>query len=99
MIDAQQDAGHFISLAEEWFDSTMSRVSGWYKRQTRWILLVMGLVIAVSANVDSIRIYSILARDKTAREQMVNIALAWRTFLVRSAEQTGQAEGGGRQAG
>ncbi|MDO6435423.1 hypothetical protein Q4E93_32715 [Flavitalea sp. BT771] len=75
LVDAQQDTDRFITLVEEWFNNTMSRVSGWYKRQTRWILLVMGIVIAVAANVDTIRIYSILARDKTAREQMVNIAL------------------------
>lgn len=75
LIDAREDADRFIALAEQWFDSTMDRVSGWYKRQTRWILLVMGIVIAISANVDCIKIYSILARDKTAREQMVDIAL------------------------
>jgi hypothetical protein len=75
LVDAQQDTDRFISLVEEWFNNTMSRVSGWYKRQTRWILLAMGVGIAVAANVDTIRIYSILARDKTAREQMVNIAI------------------------
>ena len=75
MIDARQDTDRFIALAETWFDHTMERVSGWYKRQTRWILLVMGVAIAVIANVDAVRIYSLLAKDKTAREQMVNIAL------------------------
>jgi len=76
LVDAQQDADRFISLAEQWFDHTMERVSGWYKRQTRWILLGMGVIIAIIANVDAVRIYSLLARDKTAREQMVNMAVA-----------------------
>ncbi len=75
LIDAQQDADRFIALTEEWFDHTMQRVSGWYKRQTRWILLGMGIGIAIIANVDAVRIYTVLAKDKTAREQMVNIAL------------------------
>jgi hypothetical protein len=97
MIDAQQDAGRFIALTEQWFDNTMSRVSGWYKRQTRWILLVMGIVIAISANVDAIRIYSILARDKTAREQMVNIALKSQqnyTAYVDQLKQRGDTSAG-----
>ena len=28
---------------EAWYDSTMDRVSGWYKRSTQWILFAIGL--------------------------------------------------------
>ncbi len=37
-----------------WYDSYMERVSGWYKRKTRWILFFVGLLVCVIANVDAI---------------------------------------------
>lgn len=75
LVDSQQDIDRFASLLEQWFNDTMSRVSGWYKKQTQWILLGVGMGIAIAGNVDTLKIYSILARDKTAREQMVTIAV------------------------
>jgi len=32
---------------EDWFNSSMDRVSGWYKRRVHMILLVLGFVVAV----------------------------------------------------
>ena len=73
--DAQYDIDRFKLLLENWFNETMDRASGWYKRQTQVILLVTGLIMAVVANVDSIKLYKILAKDKKVREQMVNMAI------------------------
>lgn len=73
--DAQYDLDRFRLLLENWFNETMDRATGWYKRQTQIILLVTGFVIAIIANVDSIKLYKILARDKKVREQMVNMAV------------------------
>jgi hypothetical protein len=41
---------------EGWYEGTMDRVSGWYKRRTRWLLFVIGLAVAVLANVDTIEV-------------------------------------------
>lgn len=41
-----------IAALETEFDETMDRVSGWYGRRTRLSLFVIGLFLAVGANVD-----------------------------------------------
>jgi len=56
---------------EEWYDSSMDRVSGWYKRETQSILLALGVAIAVVANVNSFAIARHLYRDKASRDALV----------------------------
>jgi hypothetical protein len=74
-IDAQKDIEKFKALLEGWFNEMMDRTNGWYKRQTRRILFFIGFLIALSFNVDTIKIYKILAKDKTARDQIVQMAI------------------------
>lgn len=74
-IDANKDIDRFKKLLEDWFNETMDRANGWYKRQTKKILFFIGLFIAIWGNVDTLKIYSILSKDKTAREQMVQMAI------------------------
>lgn len=73
-IDSQKDINAFAISLENWYSQTMDRATGWYKRQTRRVLFFIGLIIACSGNVDTIKIYHILSKDKTAREQMVQLA-------------------------
>ncbi len=56
---------------ETWYDSAMDRVSGWYKRSTQLILLALGLVLAATLNISTIRVGETLYHDKTAREMVV----------------------------
>jgi DNA-binding transcriptional regulator YbjK len=74
-VDAQKDVEKFKALLETWFNEIMDRANGWYKRQTKRILFIIGFVIAIWGNVDTLKIYSILAKDKTARDQMVQMAI------------------------
>lgn len=74
--DAQYDLVKFRIGLETWYSETMERATGWYKRQTQIILLVLGFVVAVMANVDSILIYKVLAKDKSIRDQFVQMATA-----------------------
>lgn len=75
LIDA---AGDDIAKAREniegWFDSSMDRVSGWYKRHTQGLLFGLGLAVTVILNVDSFAVISHLLNDKGAREVLVEIA-------------------------
>lgn len=41
---------------ESWFDDTMDRLSGAYKRWSQWLLLIVGLALAAILNVPTIRI-------------------------------------------
>ncbi|HEX8772488.1 MAG TPA: hypothetical protein VF735_02715 [Pyrinomonadaceae bacterium] len=56
---------------EAWFNSSMDRVSGWYKRRTKWIILGLGFVLTVILNVNSITIATSLYNDPTLRSLVV----------------------------
>jgi len=71
---AGRDINAVRKNVEEWFDSSMDRVAGWYKRRTQWILLVMGLVVAVVFNVSTITISHHLWIDAPLREAVVSKA-------------------------
>ena len=60
---------------EQWFDDSMNRVSGWYKRQTQFLLFAIGLVVALLFNVNMIAIAGKLSTDKDARDKLVTMAI------------------------
>lgn len=62
---------------EQWFNDYMDRVSGWYKTKQRKKFLLVGFVVAISLNVDSLHLLKVLSLDDDLR-----------TRLVASAEQT-----------
>jgi len=72
--DAEGNLEKARDNVEKWFDASMDRVSGWYKKQTQWILLALGLLLAVGLNVDSLRIASALYRDDALRAAAVKQA-------------------------
>jgi len=76
-IDAQGDIDVFRKSLEQWFDDTMERCSGWYKKHTQYILLVLGLFIAIIFNVNTIDIIGKLEKDPTLREAVVQQAEAF----------------------
>jgi hypothetical protein len=74
--DAHHDVKQFRINMESWFNETMTRASGWYRKQTQIWLLLIGIGIAALFNVDSIAIARILMKDKNVREQMVQLAVS-----------------------
>lgn len=71
---SQGDIDKFKVYLEQWYDNTMDRATGWFKRRTRNMLLALGLLIAATFNVDTIGIVKTLAKDKDARDKLVEIA-------------------------
>jgi hypothetical protein len=71
---ADGDAQRFQALAEEWYDDTMERVSGWYKRRSHVAIWVLGLALAIALNADTIRIGSSLWTDEAVRNAVVKQA-------------------------
>jgi hypothetical protein len=59
---------------EEWYDGMMDRVSGWYKRRTTVVMLVLGSLLAAGVNADSITLARALARDGALRSSVVAAA-------------------------
>ncbi|HKG23038.1 MAG TPA: hypothetical protein VKC34_14160 [Blastocatellia bacterium] len=62
---------------EAWFNSAMDRVSGWYKRRTKWIILGLGLVLTIFLNVNSITLITTLSQNTTLRNVIVAQAEAF----------------------
>jgi hypothetical protein len=72
MIDS---AGGDIDTArlkvEHWFDDTMARVTGWYKRMAQKIIFVAGLILCAAVNADTLMIVKELWSDQALRSAMV----------------------------
>ena len=59
---------------QTWFDGSMERVSGWYKRRLQTISLVIATLLAFGFNADSIEIGQTLWQDPLLRTQIANEA-------------------------
>jgi hypothetical protein len=64
---------------EHWFDSAMDRVSGWYKRRSQRIIFALGLLTALSLNVNTIVLAEALANSTTLRHAVESAASAEET--------------------
>jgi hypothetical protein len=53
------------------FDVAMDRATGWYKRNTQTMLLVIGFFVAIAFNADLPKIAQTLYRDPSLRAQLV----------------------------
>ena len=50
-----------------WFDRSMDRSTGVYKRNAKGVAIIIGLLIAVTTNTDTLHIINRLAKDSTLR--------------------------------
>lgn len=77
---AERTEAEKIALAREnlegWFNATMQRATGWYRRKSVWISLAVGIFIAVLFNADTIGFYQTLWRESSAREIVSAVAVA-----------------------
>jgi len=75
-LESDADLEKFKAGLEKWFDDTMERCTGWYKRYNKTVLFVLGFIIAVFFNVDTIAIHRVLATNDKARDGLVNMAIS-----------------------
>ncbi len=64
---------------KDWFEQSMNRASGVYKRQVKFITLVIGLIAAIGLNADTLNIANRLFQEPVLQEnlsQTINIVLA-----------------------
>ncbi|HEV7589746.1 MAG TPA: hypothetical protein VGO40_16645 [Longimicrobium sp.] len=73
---------------EVWFNNAMDRVSGTYKRYTQIALLLIGLVMAVLLNVDTIQMWRTLSTNPELRNAVVQQAIALNTAHRPPADTT-----------
>jgi len=90
-----RDAGHDVSELRrrlgDHYDQTMDRVSGWYRRRTRWMLFGVGLVLAVGFNIGLLSTARVLWTNQAARTSLEAAA--------RQQVQNGTAAGTGGPTG
>lgn len=56
---------------EQWYDTSMQRVAGWYKRKVQLALTIIALIVSVGLNADSIGVANSLWSDTTLRSVIV----------------------------
>jgi hypothetical protein len=68
---ADEDVEDVRKRVEEWFDCSMDRLSGWYKRQTQAVLLVLAAIVTLAANVDTLAMARYLSTHEEVRKELV----------------------------
>ena len=71
-IEHQAEA--FRRNLEGWFNEAMDRVSGWYKRWTQQVLLVLAILIVLISNADTVMLVQRLSQDNALRASLVAAA-------------------------
>ncbi len=74
ITDAGDDMEAVKRNVEAWFNGSMDRVAGWYKRRAQFVLLVIGTTVAVVVNADTLWIITTLSNDATVRSAVVSAA-------------------------
>jgi hypothetical protein len=69
--DVGDDLDRFKAAIERWFDDSMDRVAGWYKRRAQFVSFVLGVVVAVGLNADTLVIVRTLSNDSVVRASVV----------------------------
>lgn len=59
---------------ESWYNGTMDRVSGWYKRRAQTALFLVGLFLAVGLNIDPVTIARELSVNADLRKAALTVA-------------------------
>ena len=98
--EAGKDLAAFRESLEKWFDDSMDRVSGWYRRKSQIATVLVAIVVAVGLNASTIRIAERLSNDPTVRAAVVKKAEgslaaseADATAAETEADETATAEG------
>lgn len=60
----------------DWYENTMNRATGWYRRLTQFWLFVIATIAVTATNVDTLMIAEQLAHDPKAREAATSAAIA-----------------------
>ncbi len=74
LADANGDLQAFKRSVQRWYDNAMDRIAGAYKRYAQYMLLLIGLVLAILLNVDALRIANTLWRDPQVRVAVASVA-------------------------
>ncbi|MBN3963043.1 hypothetical protein [Nostoc sp. NMS8] len=72
--DLAEEMNQFKNEVETWFDRSMDRASGVYKRNAKGVAILIGISIAVLTNTDTFHLVSRLSQDSVIRSTIVQSA-------------------------
>ena len=84
------DAARARQNIEDWYNSSMDRVSGAYKRRTQFAIFCIGLVATIAVNADSIAIAKRLSTNKTLASAVADSAAK---YVQAQSNSTATAQG------
>jgi hypothetical protein len=85
---APGDVDKLRANVEQWYNDAMDRVSGWYKRKTQKIILVIAAILSLAFNADTIMLGNAFWHDPTLRAAAVSAA----TDYVKTHQAQQQAK-------
>lgn len=68
--DLEKQLNQFQKDAEDWFDSSMERANGVYKRNAKLIAFLIGLTIAIVGNVDTLHVVDRISKDQALQRSL-----------------------------
>lgn len=74
MNSVEQGARQFQQEVEDWFNRSMERASGVYKRNAKGVAIAIGFLLAVVANADTFHVVSRLSKDSVLRNAIADSA-------------------------
>lgn len=77
LLSTQGEALQAKASLEQWFDETMSRLEGSYKRWASLWIFCIALVIVLSANASTFKVAERLYRDPATREAVADAATSY----------------------
>ncbi|BAY45585.1 hypothetical protein SAMD00079811_31910 [Scytonema sp. HK-05] len=73
--DLKEQANQFKKEVETWFDRSMDRSSGVYKRNAKGVAILIGIAIAILTNTDTFFLLNRLSRDSAIRSVITQRAI------------------------
>lgn len=71
LVGTEDEIESFLASTEKWFDDSMDRVSGWYKRHSQKIAIAAAVVVTLVLNASTVRIAERLNDDPAVRAAVV----------------------------
>jgi hypothetical protein len=85
----RDSVNEFRQEVAEWFDTSMSRASGVYKRNAKGIAIIIGCLIAAFTNADTFHILNRISSDESLRQVVVSQASQVGAGARNQLNQTG----------
>jgi hypothetical protein len=76
LADGRRNLATDQEKIEAWYDESMDRVSGWYKRHTQMWIWILAACVTLALDADTIQIFSVLWKNQGVRSAVVESAKA-----------------------